>query len=231
MSGWATSNWPRRSRTSGTSRACRGGSATCSTWRRRISRRSSTSPPTSSSAVDDEMRHNELSTLEAEMVVEKKAVEDQRDADLEARAQKLEADMKELEDEGAKSDVQAQGAGRRRARNASAPRPRPARAGPARRDLDHLHQAGSQAAHRRRGALPRAHRPLRRVLHGRHGRGVDPEAHRDLRHRRRGREPARDHPQRQGPEEASCAQAAQGRRGVPVRRATRRWAWCSTPSR
>ncbi|MGQ9410160.1 DNA-directed RNA polymerase subunit beta' [Mycolicibacterium gilvum] len=56
-------------------------------------------------AVDDEMRHNELSTLEAEMVVEKKAIEDQRDADLEARAQKLEADMKELEEEGAKSDV------------------------------------------------------------------------------------------------------------------------------
>ncbi len=56
-------------------------------------------------AVDTEMRHNELSTLEAEMVVEKKAVEDQRDSDLEARAQKLEADMKELEDEGAKSDV------------------------------------------------------------------------------------------------------------------------------
>ncbi len=56
-------------------------------------------------AVDDEMRHNELSTLEAEMVVEHKAVEDQRDADLEARAQKLEADVKELEDEGAKSDV------------------------------------------------------------------------------------------------------------------------------
>src|SRR5689334_8984806 len=55
--------------------------------------------------VDDEMRHNELSTLEAEMVVERKAVEDQRDSDLEARAQKLEADLKELEEEGAKSDV------------------------------------------------------------------------------------------------------------------------------
>ncbi|RDH77013.1 DNA-directed RNA polymerase subunit beta' [Mycolicibacterium moriokaense] len=55
--------------------------------------------------VDDEMRHNELSTLEAEMAVERKAVEDQRDSDLEARAQKLEADMKELEEEGAKSDV------------------------------------------------------------------------------------------------------------------------------
>ncbi|MGE2732227.1 DNA-directed RNA polymerase subunit beta' [Mycolicibacterium vaccae] len=56
-------------------------------------------------AVDEEMRHNELSTLEAEMAVERKAIEDQRDADLEARAQKLEADMKELEEEGAKSDV------------------------------------------------------------------------------------------------------------------------------
>ena len=55
--------------------------------------------------VDDELRHNELSTLEAEMEVEKKAVADQRDADLEARAQKLEADIAELEAEGAKSDV------------------------------------------------------------------------------------------------------------------------------
>ncbi|MFD3812669.1 DNA-directed RNA polymerase subunit beta' [Rhodococcus sp. NPDC058639] len=56
-------------------------------------------------AVDDDLRHNELSTLEAEIEVEKKAVADQRDADLEARAQKLEADLAELEAEGAKSDV------------------------------------------------------------------------------------------------------------------------------
>ncbi len=55
--------------------------------------------------VDEELRHNELSTLEAEMQVEKKTVADQRDADLEARAQKLEADLAELEAEGAKSDV------------------------------------------------------------------------------------------------------------------------------
>ncbi|MEO3760925.1 DNA-directed RNA polymerase subunit beta' [Mycobacterium sp. B14F4] len=55
--------------------------------------------------VDDEMRHNELSTLEAEMVVERKAVEDQRDLDLAERSQKLEADLAELEKEGAKSDV------------------------------------------------------------------------------------------------------------------------------
>src|SRR6202166_2492400 len=56
-------------------------------------------------AVDGEMRHNEMSTLEAEMEVEKKAIEDQRDSELEARAQKLEADLAELEKEGAKSDV------------------------------------------------------------------------------------------------------------------------------
>ncbi|GAA2406203.1 MULTISPECIES: DNA-directed RNA polymerase subunit beta' [Mycobacteriaceae] len=56
-------------------------------------------------AVDTEMRHNELSTLEAEMVVEKKAVEDQRDLDLAERSQKLEADLAELERDGAKSDV------------------------------------------------------------------------------------------------------------------------------
>ena len=55
-------------------------------------------------AVDDELRHNELSTLEAEMEVEKKAVADQRDADLEERAQKLEQDLAVLEAEGAKSD-------------------------------------------------------------------------------------------------------------------------------
>jgi DNA-directed RNA polymerase subunit beta' len=56
-------------------------------------------------AVDDEMRHNEMSTLEAEMESEKRAVANQRDLDLEARAKKLEADIAELEAEGAKSDV------------------------------------------------------------------------------------------------------------------------------
>ena len=55
-------------------------------------------------AVDTELRHNELSTLEAEMISERKHVESQRDADLEARAQKLEADLAEMEAEGAKAD-------------------------------------------------------------------------------------------------------------------------------
>jgi DNA-directed RNA polymerase subunit beta' len=56
-------------------------------------------------SVNDELRHNDLSTLENEMGVERKRVEQRRDTDLEARAQKLEADIAELEAEGAKSDV------------------------------------------------------------------------------------------------------------------------------
>ena len=47
-SAWVTWTWPRPSRTSGSSRACRAASATCSTWRPRSSRRSSTSPRRSS---------------------------------------------------------------------------------------------------------------------------------------------------------------------------------------
>ena len=56
-------------------------------------------------SVDEEARHNDLSTLEAEVTAEKKEIEDARDVDLEERAQKLEADLAELESEGAKSDV------------------------------------------------------------------------------------------------------------------------------
>ena len=56
-------------------------------------------------SVDTETRHNDLSTLQSEMGVERKRVEDKRDSDIEARAQKLEADLAELEAEGAKSDV------------------------------------------------------------------------------------------------------------------------------
>jgi DNA-directed RNA polymerase subunit beta' len=56
-------------------------------------------------SVNIELRHNDLPTLENEMGVERKRVEQRRDADLEARAQKLEADVAELEAEGAKSDV------------------------------------------------------------------------------------------------------------------------------
>ncbi|GAA4547906.1 DNA-directed RNA polymerase subunit beta' [Pseudonocardia xishanensis] len=56
-------------------------------------------------SVNTELRHQDLSTLENEMSVERKRVEQRRDGDLEARAQKLEADIAALEAEGAKSDV------------------------------------------------------------------------------------------------------------------------------
>ena len=55
--------------------------------------------------VNTELMHNDLPTLESEMQVERKRVESKRDADVEARAQKLETDLAELEAEGAKSDV------------------------------------------------------------------------------------------------------------------------------
>ena len=55
--------------------------------------------------VDEEERHKDLPSLETKINVEKKQLADKRDADVEARAQKLEADLAELEAEGAKSDV------------------------------------------------------------------------------------------------------------------------------
>ena len=97
-------------------------------------------------AVNKDQRHADLSTLENEMLGERKRVEHQRDADLEARAQKLEADLAELEARGREVRRAPQGQGGRRARDAPAPRPCAARARPARRDLDHVRQARRAAA-------------------------------------------------------------------------------------
>ena len=56
-------------------------------------------------SVDLDQRHNDLPTIEAEMSVERKNLENRRDADIDTRAKKLETDLAELEAEGAKSDV------------------------------------------------------------------------------------------------------------------------------
>src|SRR4051812_14055936 len=56
-------------------------------------------------SVNDEERHRDLPTLEAEISAEKSTLEKKRDADIDARAKKLETDLAELEAEGAKSDV------------------------------------------------------------------------------------------------------------------------------
>jgi DNA-directed RNA polymerase subunit beta' len=55
--------------------------------------------------VNDEERHRDLPSLEAEVSAEKSTLEKKRDADIDARAKKLETDLAELEAEGAKSDV------------------------------------------------------------------------------------------------------------------------------
>jgi DNA-directed RNA polymerase subunit beta' len=55
--------------------------------------------------VDEERRTRDLPSLEAHVSVERQQIENRRDADLEARAKKLETDLAELEAEGAKADV------------------------------------------------------------------------------------------------------------------------------
>ncbi|MDK8791836.1 DNA-directed RNA polymerase subunit beta' [Corynebacterium sp. MSK039] len=56
-------------------------------------------------SVDEEARHNDQTALEAEMLLEKKEVEQDRDAELADRAKTLEEDLAELEAAGAKADA------------------------------------------------------------------------------------------------------------------------------
>src|SRR5690554_4641247 len=56
-------------------------------------------------SVDEDARHRDLPTLESEIAAEKRQAENARDAEIEKRAAKLEADLAELEAEGAKSDI------------------------------------------------------------------------------------------------------------------------------
>src|SRR3954451_7129300 len=56
-------------------------------------------------SVDEEARHRALPSLEAQIEVEKKEFENRRDADIEARAKRLEEDLAQLEAEGAKADA------------------------------------------------------------------------------------------------------------------------------
>jgi len=56
-------------------------------------------------SVDEEQRHKDLPSLEAQIQVEKKEIENRRDADVETRAKKQEEDLAALEAEGAKADA------------------------------------------------------------------------------------------------------------------------------
>ena len=164
--------------------------------------------------VDTELRHNDLPTLESEMSVERKQVENRRDSDIEARAQKLEADLAALEEEGAKSDV------RRKVKEGGEREMRQLR-DRAQRELDRLDEIWTTFTKLEPKQLI-ADEMLYRELIDRYGdyftgsmgaEAIQKLAAR-LRRRRRGRQPARHHPQRQGAEEAPRAQAAEGRRGV-----------------
>lgn len=56
-------------------------------------------------SVDEEARHSDQTTLEAEMLLEKKDVEADAESDIAERAEKLEEDLAELEAAGAKADA------------------------------------------------------------------------------------------------------------------------------
>jgi DNA-directed RNA polymerase subunit beta' len=56
-------------------------------------------------SVDEEQRHKDLPSLEAQIQVEKKEIENRRDAEIETRAKKQEEDLAALEAEGAKADA------------------------------------------------------------------------------------------------------------------------------
>ena len=77
-------------------------------------------------SVDEEARHNDLSTLEGEMLLEKKDVQDDIEADIAERAAKLEADLADLEAAGAKADA------RRKVQNA------------ADKEMKHIREAGER---------------------------------------------------------------------------------------
>src|SRR5437763_171833 len=57
------------------------------------------------SDVDDEARHRDLASVEAQFGVEKQRITDKMNADAEARLKKLEEDLAQLEAEGAKGDA------------------------------------------------------------------------------------------------------------------------------
>ena len=166
-------------------------------------------------SVDDEARQRDMSTVEAEITAEKRHAESGRDAEIEKRASKLEADLAELEAEGAKSDV------RRKVKEGGEREMRQIR-DRAQREIDRLDEVLDTFRKLDRKQLitdELLYRELRDRFgeyftgadgcRGDQGPGAEPGP------RRRGRLAARDHPLRQGPAQDPRAQAAQGGGGVP----------------
>ena len=102
-------------------------------------------------SVDDEARHRDLPTIEAEISAEKS--QPGEPSRRRRRGPPAEAGGRPRRARGRGRQVRRppQGPRGRRAGDAADPRPRPARDRPARGGARHLPQAGGQAAHRRRG--------------------------------------------------------------------------------
>ncbi len=165
--------------------------------------------------VDEDGRTEDLPNLQNEIDLEKQEIAKRRDADVDARAQVLEADLAELEAEGAKADA------RRKVRD-SAEREMAQIRKRADAEIERLEQVWDRFKNLKVADLEGDELLYRElvdrygnVLQGLDGRRGDPEAPGDLRPGGRGRVAARDHPQRQGPAQDPGAQAPQGGQRVP----------------
>jgi len=164
-------------------------------------------------SVDVEGRQRDLPSLETGILNEKREIENRRDAEIETRAQALEADIAALEAEGAKSDV-------RRKVKESGEREMAQMRRRATQELDRLEQVWDRFKGLKVQDLE-GDEVLYREMRARFGlyfEGGMGAAAIQKRLERPGRGvgvAARDHRHRQGPEEDPRAQAAQGRLGVP----------------
>ena len=106
-------------------------------------------------SVDDEQRHTDLPSLEAQIQAEKKEIENRRDADVETRAQKLERNIAELEAEGAKADAKRKVRDSGRARDEQHPQARRPAGRASRAGLGPLQEPQGPGPRGRRDPLPR----------------------------------------------------------------------------
>ena len=231
MSGWATSSSPPRSRTSGTSRACPSRLGYLLDLAPKDLEKVIYFAAYMITSVDEEGRHRDLPSPGGADRRREEGAREPRDADVDARAKKLEADLAELEAEGAKGDARRKvREGAEREMNNIRKRADAADRAP-RAGLGPVQEPQGPGPRGRRDALPRDARPLRPVLRGRHGRRGDPEAPGDLRPGRRGG----DRCARSSPPARARARPApsSASRSSPRSRRPRntRWAWCSTASR
>ena len=183
----------RRARSRSTSTAC---STACSSRRRRSTRTTRSSSP----AIDEKQRREGARPRQGPPPRGAGAgrAERERRRDPRADERPLPAHRREDPEGGSRRDRPVVAEGARDVPRHRVAAPGRARGGrgleaAARRHVAALQGPRAEADHRRRAAVPRAEGPLRlgvrvrRLLHGRHGRGGDPRAAQGPRPRRRGR--------------------------------------------